>query len=411
MPRATADLAAVPSQVMALVRSRRRLAAVVLAAVWVVAPAVEALAAWTAAGSGNAAAASTSVPAGPTPSLSVNGRNVTVSWAARTLASGDPVTGYGVRRAGATIGASCNSVQTGLSCTETAVAPGNWSYSITALAGSWSGAQGAQASVVVPPAAFTLSAATVASPATVSGTVSGFVGPATLSFRLDNPTSGTVLSATPASVPSGGRADVTVTLPAGVSDGPHTVFAIGSGGDVVGAGVTVDATRPTPTALVTADGGGSTGSVETGDSLAVTFSEPLLASSLCAAWADDGTAKSLTSGVTVSVANNGSTTSTDLLTVIVPACGGTGFRFGTLDLGGKGYVRSGSTATWGATGQSSTITWDPTTATLRIVLGFSTTNRFGTVNSSVAVYTPDPAMTDLRGLPITGTVSRSAKQF
>ena len=139
--------------------------------------------------------------------------------------------------------------------------------------------------------------------------------------------------------------------------------------------------------------------------------EPLRASSLCAAWADDGAAKSLTAGVTVSIANNGSLTSTDLLSVLVPGCGTGGFRFGLLDLGGKGYVRNGTTATFGATGASSTITWNPATATLRIVFGGASVNRFGTVNTSVATYTPDPVITDVNGLAVTGTAVRAGRQL
>jgi archaellum component FlaF (FlaF/FlaG flagellin family) len=151
--------------------------------------------------------------------------------------------------------------------------------------------------------------------------------------------------------------------------------------------------------------------VEPGDSVTITFSEPLLASSLCGAWAEDGVAKSLTNGVIVSIANNGSATSTDLLSVTATGCGAGGFHFGQLDLGGKGYVRNGTTATFGATGASSSITWNPATATLRIVFGGSSTNRFGNVNGSTAVYTPDAALTDTHGLPISGTVSRTARHL
>ena len=386
---------------------------------WVASSAGAALAAWSATGTGAGRAAATGVPAGPTPAVSVTGRNVTVSWPATTLSTGDAVTGYSVRRvasngATATIGASCNTVQTGLSCTETAVAPGTWSYGIAARVATWSGSEGTRTSVTVAAPAFTLSSGStiVGSPGTATGTVSGFAGPATLSFRLDNATTGLLLSGTPTAVPASGQASVSVTMPSGVTDGSHTLYAIGSAGDAVGAALTVDATRPQPTVLATADGTGSgSGGVDPGDSVTITFSEPLLASSLCSAWANDGAAKSLTAGVTVAVANNASPTSTDLMSVTATGCGSSGFHFGTVDLGSKGYVKAGSTANFGPTPTSSTVTWDPATATLRIVFGSTTSTKFGTVNSSVATYTPDPALTDLRGLAITGTVSRSGRQL
>lgn len=403
---------------MALLRRRHVGAAALLAGLAVLAPSTQAFAAWRATGSGGGTAASTTVPVGPKPSVTVDGRNVTVAWPASTIAGGDAVSGYRVRRvasdgSAATIGASCNTTQSGLSCTETAVAPGAWSYGVTALVGSWTGVEGTRTTATVAAPTFTLSAASavVGSPGTATGTISGYVGPGTVSFRLDNAVTGRLLTGSPTAIPSGGRVDVSVAVPSGVADGTHKLYAIGSGGDVVAATLVVDATRPTPVTLVTADGGGGTGGIDAGDSLSVTFSEPLLASSLCASWTDDGTAKSLTTGVTVSVANNGSATSTDILTVLAPVCGTGGFHFGSLDLGGKGYVKSGSTATFGATGASSTISWDPATSTLKIVLGGSSTNRFGTVNSSTATYAPDAAITDAHGLPIAGTVAHTGRQF
>src|SRR5579885_1480538 len=124
------------------VRTGRFAAAGLLAGLAVLAPATQAWAAWHAAGSGRAAAASTSVPLGPKPSVAVDGRNVTVSWPASTIAGADAVSGYRVRRvasdgSAATVGASCNATLTALSCTETAVAPGSWSYGVTAVVGSW----------------------------------------------------------------------------------------------------------------------------------------------------------------------------------------------------------------------------------------------------------------------------------
>jgi hypothetical protein len=397
-------------------RARRFLAAfgVVVAGL----PVASAWAEWASGGSGAGVATSQAMPAGPTPQVSVQGRNVTVSWAATALAGGEPVSAYQVRRvaangSAATVGSACNSTQTGLSCTETAVAPGSWSYGVTALLESWIGTEGARTTATVGAPAFTLAApATVTTlPAAVTGTITDYVGPATLTFRLDDPTTGQLLSATPAGIPAAGTAQVSVTIPAGVATGTHTVYAIGSGGDTVGASVLVAANLLRPTALTITNGGTTAGLAEQGDSVSITFSEPLKASSVCATWADDGVAKALTTGVTASITNDGSPSSPDILAVAAAGCGPNGLRFGSLNLGDKGFVRGHSAGTFGAVGTSSTVTWDPATATLGIVLGTPSGN-FGTISgSTTAVYTPNPAVTNAAGVLVTGTASRTGTQL
>jgi hypothetical protein len=396
-------------------RARRFAAAVGLAMVAL--PVASAWAEWTSGASGAGVARSQQMPAGPTPQVSVVGRNVTVSWPSATLPGGDPVAAYRVRRVAAngtaaTVGTACNTTQTGLTCTETAVAPGSWSYGLTALLGSWTGAEGTRTAATVGAPTFTLSSPAVTTlPGTVTGTIANYVGPATLAFRLDNATTGTLLSATPAGVPAAGGAQVSLTIPAGVTQGSHTIFAIGGGGDSVAATILVDTVAPSPTALATANGTGTLGASDAGDSVSVTFSERLSASSLCAAWTDDTTVKTLSGGVVVTITHDGNPSSSDILTVAAPACGPAGFRFGTVNLGNKGFVRGGSSATYGASGTSASISWNPSTRTLTIVLGTASGNNFGTVPSSTAVYTPDPVIKDIAGLGITGTASSTGRQL
>jgi hypothetical protein len=401
----------------------RRLRAFALAAgaAFGVLPVASAWAAWTAAGLGAAAARSQAMPAGPTPAVSVQGRNVTVSWPAATLAGGEPVSGYQVRRVaadgtGVTVGASCSSTQTGLSCTETAVTPGTWSYGISTFFAAWTGTEGARTAAIVGAPSFTLATTTVTGlPATVIGTVASYAGPASLTFRLDDATTGQLLTASPAAVPAGGTVQVSLSLPAGLSEGTHRIVAIGAGSatDSVAATFLVNTVPPRPTALVTANGGATAGTIEAGDWVAITFSEKLKVSSLCAAWADDDTTKTLGSsaGLVVTVTNDGSPSSVDILTVSAPGCGPSGFRFGTLNLGDKGFVKRGSTATFGATGTPSALTWNPSTLTLTVVLGTAAGSNFGVVPNSTAVYTPDPAITDVGGLAVTGTASRTGRQL
>jgi hypothetical protein len=401
---------------------RRRVLALLAGAAFAafaVVPAGAAWAGWTAPASGLTTARSQAMPDGPNPQVTVTGRNVTVAWSAAALPGGEAVDGYRVRRvaaggSGATVGGSCSATQTGLLCTETTVAPGTWAYGVTTLLAGWTGAEGPRTVVTVGAPSFTLASATVTSlPAIVTGTVADYAGPAGLTFRLDDAGTGPILSATAAAVPAAGTAQVAVTLPAGVSEGTHRIFAVGSSSaiDSVAATILVNTVPPRPTALVTANGGATAGAAEAGDSVSVTFSERLKASSLCAAWADDDTTKAFSAGVVVTVTNDGSPSSVDILTVAVPACGPGGFHFGSVNLGDKGFVKGGSTATFGVSGTSSTISWNPAMMTLTIVLGTGSANNFGTVNSSTAVYTPDAAITDAGGLAITGTASRTGRQL
>lgn len=399
--------------------TRRRVLALVAGAAFAVVPAGVAWAEWTSPASGSASVRSQAMPDGPKPEVTVTGRNVTVAWPAAALAGGDAVDGYRVRRVaadgtGATVGGSCSATQTGLHCTETTVAPGTWAYGVSTVLAGWTGAEGPRTPATVGAPAFNLASATVTSlPATVTGTVANYAGPASLTFRLDDAGTGQILAATPAAVPAAGGAQVSVTLPAGLTEGTHRIFAIGGGSaiDSVAATVLVNTAPPRPTALATTNGGATAGAAEFGDSVSVTFSEQLKASSLCAAWADDGTTKTLNAGVVVTVYNDVTASVVDILSVAAPACGSSGLHFGYLNLGDKGFVKGGSNATFGATGTSSTITWNPTTMTLTLVLGTASNSNFGTVNSSTAVYTPDAAITDAGGLAITGTASRTGRQL
>ena len=71
-------------------------------------------------------------------------------------------------------------------------------------------------------------------PETLTGQIQNFIGGQTVTYRLDNPTTGTVLagSIAPTPVPASGTASVSVTIPATVADGAHTLYAIGNQGDV-----------------------------------------------------------------------------------------------------------------------------------------------------------------------------------
>jgi hypothetical protein len=100
----------------------------------------------------------------------------------------------------------------------------------------------------------TLSTTTMnALPTTSGGSLASFLDGESVTFRLDNATSGTVLtgSITPSPVPTGGSATVSVTIPAGTTLGAHTVFAVGALGSTASAAITVvDMTPPVVSAAV-----------------------------------------------------------------------------------------------------------------------------------------------------------------
>lgn len=210
-----------------------------------------ATAAWHPGGSGSSASRAKTMPAGNQPTASVSNRDVTVSWTQSTFAGGTAVSGYNVKRYDAngnlqSIGSGCSGTVSAVSCTENAVPAGTWKYSVTPRQGGWSGTESAQSTSVTVAAAalsFTSSTTVTSLPTTLNGNLSNFVSGQTVTFRLDNQSTGTVLSSTasPSPTPASGSASITVTIPTGTSNGSHTVYAIGSSGDVASAAITVDA--------------------------------------------------------------------------------------------------------------------------------------------------------------------------
>jgi hypothetical protein len=226
---------------------RRRATAIVavLAALLMLSGSAEG--AWNSNGSGSGYGKARALPTGNTPTANVSGRNVTVSW---TAPGGSvPLDGYVVKRytdggGEVSIGANCTGTVNGLTCTENDVDPGSWQYTVTPARQSWRGTESPRSSAVtVGSPNLTLNTTNYTSlPATSSGQITNFKAGQTVTYRLDDPTSGTVLSGsiTPSPVPSDGTANVSVTIPAGTSNGSHTVYAVGSNGDQASAGITVN---------------------------------------------------------------------------------------------------------------------------------------------------------------------------
>ncbi|MDQ6650256.1 MAG: Ig-like domain repeat protein, partial [Actinomycetota bacterium] len=152
-------------------------------------------------------------------------------------------------------GGSCLGTVIATSCTETAVPAGSWKYTVTPATGNWRGGESAKVDAVVGSPTLVLTPTTTATPVMLTGSVANFVVGQPLQFRLDNASTGALLtgtvagSATPAAMPAGANAAATVTLPAGISSAVHRVYAVSSGGELAAQSVTVDNTPPPAPAL------------------------------------------------------------------------------------------------------------------------------------------------------------------
>ena len=250
----------------------RRLVSMGLGVVLLLAVPGVAFASWVGAGSGDAFTGAVSMPGGPTPTSSATGRTVTVNWPAVQFPDSTNVNAYVIKRyntsdVAQTIGASCDGTITSLTCTESAVPPGIWTYTVTPKHGAWLGAEGPESvALTVDPPSMSFSSSTTLSslPSVLSGSVSNFLPGETLTFRLDDPSSGTILSGsvTPSSIPASGTSAITVTIPVLVSAGSHTVYAIGSLGSQASKTITVqphDVTAPTVSSAVIAKSAGGVG--------------------------------------------------------------------------------------------------------------------------------------------------------
>jgi large repetitive protein len=230
--------------------ARRWLIALILASTFLVPSAAQAQ--WGLGGAGSAYSKASALAPGSAPVAVASGRNVSLTWSA---SAGVPAGGYLVSRydasnAASPVAAGCSGTVAATTCTEKDLPPGQWHYTVTPARGNWRGSASASSNAVtIAPAALTLGPASVGSlPATLTGQISGFLEAQAVTYRLDDPATGTTLSATttPSTTPASGVAGVSLTVPAGTADGTHTIFAVGSRGDVAQATVTVAAACSAP---------------------------------------------------------------------------------------------------------------------------------------------------------------------
>ena len=153
---------------------------------------------WTASSvpGGGGASAATTVNQGATPTASVAGTAVTISWAASTLSNGSPVAGYVVKRydvatlSSQTILSACTGTVTATTCTENSVPTGQWVYSVTPMfATNWRGAESLRSNAVTTdatPPVSAISMAVLTGNALKTGNTIFYRGAGAGSFRLTN---------------------------------------------------------------------------------------------------------------------------------------------------------------------------------------------------------------------------------
>jgi hypothetical protein len=177
-----------------------------------------------------------------------------------------------------------------------------------------------------------------------------------------------------------------------LSANPSGIRDLAGNQSALGATGVVDKAAPVPTNVVLANVT-TVGQARSQDTVTVTYSETMDATSFCSTWSNVGT-QTISGGnvVDVLITDNGSA---DLLTVadVGSNCGGsTNFKFGSVNLAAN-YVNANTTFS-GTSSNQGKLTWNPSTNTLTITLGAGTGSQTG-VAASTPIYTPSAALKDL----------------
>jgi hypothetical protein len=174
-----------------------------------------------------------------------------------------------------------------------------------------------------------------------------------------------------------------------------TTDVAGNARTQAGASVVVDNTAPVPTGVRTANRtGGTAGRPELGDTMTLTYSEPIDGISLVAGW--EGTAAT---NVVVRLTNGSFFGGTNDAMTVYNATNTTLLPLGTIDLGRTDYASSART--FGASGTPSTLTMagSEVTVTLGTASGATTT----TASAGSLRWTPGSGSTDRAGNPISSS--------
>ncbi|WP_308169471.1 hypothetical protein [Paenarthrobacter aromaticivorans] len=381
---------------------------------------------WSSVNNGFGAAKADAVGQGAKPGVAVSGTSVTVTWAASTTTAGRSVTGYSIARypvasGGTAVAATgtCAGTVVGLNCVDSGAGTGNWYYTVTPKLSQWQGAESTRSVAAIVDATAPLAPSVTAPPYVYSGNVSAV------------PVSGTAeaLSSVTLTVTGTGALPVTQTVstnssgnwtvtplnlsafsPGAINYSAQATDAAGNTGPAGTATSTKDVSSPTVTGVQLNNvSGGTLGKVEKGDSVTITFSEPINPTTICSAWANNAT------NVQTQAGNNAdnvvvNVSSTNTLTVTGAGC--STLRVGSVALGGN-YTGSALSFS-GNGGNASSLSWNPTARTLTIILGSGTAggNTVSTSPTPIPSYTPASGLTDIASNPLsTTTVQGTTSRF
>ena len=149
--------------------------------------------------------------------------------------------------------------------------------------------------------------------------------------------------------------------------------------------------QPTITSVTLANGTGTAGTIDKGDTITIVYSAQMKVAGFCSTWATDTSNQSLSADndVTVSVSNG----NPDAVTVTSATCA---FNLGSINLASNSYTSVAATFK-GATTNKSTITWTASTRTLVITLGAKTAGTVANVATSTPIYTAGPLLDSAGG--------------
>lgn len=250
----------------------------------------------------------------------------------------------------------------------------------------------------------TLTASTFATlPSSTTATVAAFNASEAVTFRLDSSTGTSLGTATAGATGDGSGA---ITIPAGVTSGSHTVYAVGGSGSSATAAITVSGLGASPSALTLNSVGSTSRQPDNTDTAIVTFNRELQPRSICSTWAATSANGSTTGTVRLYTPSGGRNT---LEVTAMTGC--TTWAFGAIDMGRTNMTSTSATvATFNAT-----IAWSATNRRITITLtnngtvsGGGSLQRLTSGNTAVATYTPAAALRALSGAAVTGTFSTGA---
>jgi hypothetical protein len=177
----------------------------------------------------------------------------------------------------------------------------------------------------------------------------------------------------------------------------YTITATDAAGNATSATsftATVDNTAPTATAIATANSGTTTGKPELSDKMTLTFSEQIDPATVLAAWSGASTS------IVVRITNAGAGQH-DKVT-FWQAGNTTQLPLGSVDLGQSGFVGTGATITFGASGTASTMV--QAGAVLTITLGTPSATATRVTTTATMIWSSSTTPADLAGNAATGNV-------